>query len=107
MKTVKMTLISWQGRVVNEWTVPFARRDDALAHAIDRAEQEGHAGVLWCVFNNGKTQEFAFDSHDPQGIGIFSKALHPYMTANGVDIDRLLREGRELLRPDLKATKCM
>lgn len=107
MKTVKMTLISRQGRVVNTWTVPFARRDDALDHAMDRSEQEGHAGVLWSVFNNGKTQEFAFDSHDPRGIGIFSKALQPYMTVNGVDIDRLLLEGRELLRTDLKPMKCM
>jgi hypothetical protein len=95
MKTVRMSLISWQGEIVNEWSIPFTRRDDAINHAMDRAEQEGHAGVLWSVFNRGKTQEIAFDSHNPRGVEAFAKAALPYMTATGFDVDRLLGESRE------------
>lgn len=93
MKIVKMSLISWQGKIINEWSVPYARRHDALDHAMDRAEKEDQAGVMWSVFNNGETKEFAFDSHDPYGLSIFAKTVLPYMTSKGLDVNRLLREG--------------
>lgn len=68
MKTVKLSLVSKQGQIINSWSVPYARRHAALDIAMDRAEEEGHAGVLWAVFNNGETGEYAFDSHDPKAI---------------------------------------
>lgn len=74
MKTVKMSLVSRDGQIVNEWSVPFNRRDDALNHAMDRAEQEGHAGVIWGICKKGKLKHIAFDSHDPAAIQRFSAA---------------------------------
>lgn len=91
MKTIKMSLISHQGKVVNEWTVPYARRRDALSHALDRSEQEGHAGVLWAQVNNGTIQEFIFDSHDPAAVSAFAGRLSPFLNKDGkLEIDRLL-----------------
>ncbi|NHN33568.1 hypothetical protein [Paenibacillus agricola] len=107
MKTVKMSLISWQGTIVNEWSVAYARRNDALDHAMDRADQEGHAGIMWATFSQGKTQEVAFDSHDPRGIEVFAKAALPYMTNKKLDVDRLLRESSvRMPGPNLKSAKC-
>ncbi len=93
MKTVRMSLITKSGKIANEWNVPYVRRQAALEHAMDRAEEEGHAGVLWGVVENGVIQGFAFDSHDPGAILRFASAIQPYMTQNGFDIDRFL--GRE------------
>ncbi|MEK3875168.1 hypothetical protein [Paenibacillus sp. FSL M7-0420] len=96
MKTVRFSLISLQGEIINNWSVPYARRHAALDVAIDRAEDEGHAGVLWAVFNNGKTRDFAFDSHDPRAISIFAAQLQPFMTKRGTfDIDRFLQQQKK------------
>jgi hypothetical protein len=99
LKSVKMSLISRTGQIVNEWSVPFIRRHDALNHAMDRAEQEGHAGILWAVAVAGKIQDIAFDSHDPEAIANFAALTLPYMTNTGLDIDLLLSH----LRPGVKA----
>lgn len=74
MKTVKMSLISRDGRIVNEWSVPYHRRNDALNHAMDRADQEGHAGVIWGVCTKGKLTHIAFDSHNPAAVQRFAGA---------------------------------
>lgn len=94
MKTVKMTMFSRSGQVVNTWSVPHTRRREALAHALDRAEQEGHAGVLWAVFSGGRTREFAFESYDPFAILQFGTMIQPFMTTKGLDIDRYLKHWR-------------
>ncbi|MNW41406.1 hypothetical protein D3C74_185430 [compost metagenome] len=91
MKTVKLSLVSKQGKIINSWSVPYARRHAALDVAMDRAEEEGHAGVLWAIFNKRKIQEFAFDSHDPRAIVKFSAQIQPFMTSRGtLDIDRFM-----------------
>ncbi|MNW59807.1 hypothetical protein D3C74_377490 [compost metagenome] len=90
MKTVKLSLISKQGQIINSWSVPYARRHAALDIAMDRAEEEGHAGVLWAVFNNGETSEFTFDSIDPQGVMAFANAIQPYMEDSKLCSDRVL-----------------
>lgn len=90
MKRIRMSLISWQGVIVNEWSVPYSSRRDGLTHALDRAEQEGRAGVLWAVVNHGKVSEIAFDSHNPRGIEVFARVVLPYMSPKGLDVDRLL-----------------
>ncbi|MNC39324.1 hypothetical protein D3C76_307080 [compost metagenome] len=96
MKTVKFSLINVQGEIINNWSVPYARRHAALDVAMDRAEEEGHAGVLWAVFDNGQSSEFAFDSHDPRAISIFAAQLQPFMTKRGTfDINRFLRQQKE------------
>ncbi|MFC5532255.1 hypothetical protein [Cohnella yongneupensis] len=94
MKSIKMSLVSRAGQIVNEWAVPFVRRHDALEHAMDRAEQEGHLGVLWVAVNNGGFREIAFDSHDPEAILSFARLAQPYLTMNGLDIDRFLSQPR-------------
>ncbi|MGG1518737.1 hypothetical protein ABE504_25180 [Paenibacillus oryzisoli] len=73
MKIVRMSLISCDGRIINEYSVPYPRRKDALDHAMDRADQEGHAGVLWATCNDGVIQYFAFDSYDLNMIVKFSQ----------------------------------
>lgn len=91
LKTIKMSLISHQGKVVNEWNVPYARRQDALSHALDRSEQEGHAGVLWAVVNEGRIKEFVFDSHDIVSIIAFAGRLSPFLNKDGkLEVDRLI-----------------
>ncbi|KGE16640.1 hypothetical protein [Paenibacillus wynnii] len=93
MKTVRLSLINRQGQIINTWSIPYARRIAALDVAMDRAEEEGHAGVLWSVFNKGKTQEFAFDSHNPWAIALFAAQIQPFMTKHGtLDIDRFMRQ---------------
>jgi hypothetical protein len=87
-----MSLISKSGAIANEWNVPYARRHAALEHAMDRAEQEGHAGVLWGVIDNGMIRGFSFDSHDPEAILCFASLIQPYLTKNGLDMDRLVGE---------------
>lgn len=94
MKKVRMSLVSRSGQIVNTWEVPYARRRDALHHAMERAEQEGSAGVLWAVEREGVIREFAFDSHDPLAITWFGNVILPFMTPKGLAIDRLLHRRR-------------
>lgn len=93
MKTVRMSLIGKAGEIANEWVVPYPRRHVALDHALDRAEQEGHAGVLWCVMDNGKIDAFSFESHDPEAIVRFMLGTQLYTGPNGLNVDKLLGRG--------------
>ncbi|OXM15444.1 hypothetical protein [Paenibacillus herberti] len=94
MRTVKLSLISWSGQVVNVWSVPYARHKAALEVAMQRAEDEGHAGVFWASFSGGKTKNFVFDSHDPLAMLMMERVLKSYMKDGKLDVDRFLgRQG--------------
>ncbi|WP_337101991.1 hypothetical protein [Paenibacillus sp. YIM B09110] len=94
MKQIKMSLVSTSGKVVNEWSVPYARRHDAIEHAMDRAEQEGHAGVIWSLFQNGVTRHIAFDSHDPAAILRFAHEAHRIISPVSFIAERQHRQHR-------------
>lgn len=78
MRTVKMSLVSYKGEVINRWCVPYARYKTALDHAMERVRREGHAGVLWTEVRNGKTKHMNFESYDMNAIAKVASILEPY-----------------------------